>query len=289
MHNASRVSFSHNTSKAITMKILVIDREDITAQLMMNRLEPIGHKVTLEPVKNNAIERLSSENYDMIFIDPAPLTSARPLILNIRRAAKNYPYIVQMGAKSQQLEAIQSGANDSIAKPLDPDILDTSVDNAKYLTTLINRIGDDSEDFPSAGGIIAKSAFNQLFLSAIDRADRYGERTFIVFIGITNYKAIYEAEGPYAADYTVAKLSQYLVRLRRQSDIIAQTESFEYALLLQRPLYETEPNEAANRFAEAVNGFEDLFKSDGITPEVEVKLIDLPVGSRIINHQITKD
>lgn len=271
------------------MKILVIDREDITAQLMINRLEPLGHKITLEPVKNNAVERLASEDYDMIFIDPAPLTSARPLILNLRRAARNYPYIVQMSPEALQLEAIQSGANDAIAKPIDPEILDTAVSNAKYLTTLINRVGDDSEDFPSAGGIIAKSAFNQLFLSAIDRADRYGERTFIVFIGITNYQAIYEAEGPYAADYAVAKLSQYLVRLRRQSDIIAQTERFEYALLLQRPLYETEPNEAANRFAEAINGFDDLFKSDGLIPEAEVKLVDVPVGSRIIEHRITKD
>jgi len=271
------------------MKILVVDREDITAQLMKSRLETLGHKITEEPVKNNAVERMSKEDYDIVFIDPAPLTSAQPVILNLRRATGRYPYIVQMGENVQRLEAIQSGANDSITKPLDPDDLDLSLDNARYLTTLISRIGDDSEDFPSAGGIIAKSAFNQLFLSAIDRADRYGERTFIVFIGISNYQAIYEAEGPYAADYIVAKLSKYLVQLRRQSDIIAQTESFEYALLLQRPLYETEPKEAANRFAEAISSFGDLFKTDGIAPEINVQLIDLPVGSRIIGHNITQE
>ncbi len=271
------------------MKILVVDREDITAQLMSSRLEPLGHKITVEPVKNNAVDRLKSEHYDMIFIDPAPLTSARPVILNLRRATGQYPYIVQMGSDITQIEAIQSGANSSIQKPLDPEALDTCVDNARYLTSLIKRIGDDTEDFPSAGGIIAKSAFNQLFLSAIDRADRYGERTFIVFIGLTNYQAIYEAEGPYAADYLAAKLSKYLVRLRRQSDIIAQTESYEYALLLQRPLYETEPNEAANRFAEAIAEFKDLYKTDGIAPEVSVKLIDLPIGSRIIEHVITEE
>ncbi len=256
---------------------------------MKSRLETLGHKITEEPVKNNAIERISKEDYDIVFIDPAPLTSAQPIILNLRRATGRYPYIVQMGETVQRLEAIQSGANDAIIKPIDPEALDLVVDNARYLTALINRIGDDSEDFPSAGGIIAKSAFNQLFLSAIDRADRYGERTFIVFIGISNYQAIYEAEGPYAADYIVAKLSKYLVQLRRQSDIIAQTESFEYALLLQRPLYETEPKEAANRFAEAITSFSDLFKTDGIAPEVHVQLIDLPVGSRIISHNITKD
>ncbi len=271
------------------MKILIIDREEVTTQLMTSRLEPLGHRITLEPVKNNAVERLAKEDYDMVFIDPAPLTSARPLILNLRRATSHYPYIVQMGSDVKQIETIQAGANDGIDKPLAPDLLDQSVENAKYLTALIKRIGNDDEDFPSAGGIIAKSAFNQLFLSAIDRADRYGERTFLVFIAIDNYKAIYEAEGPYAAEYTVAKLSQYLVRLRRQSDIIGQTAAYEYALLLQRPIYETEPNEAANRFAEAITQYGDLFEKDGIKPEISVKLIDVPVGRRIIEHHITQE
>jgi len=271
------------------MKILVIDREDITSQLMNARLEPLGHKITHEPVKNTAVELLAANNYDMIFIDAAPLTSARPIILNLRRATAHYPYIVQMGSDISLIEAIQSGANASLNKPVDPDLLDLTVENSKHLLKQIKRIGDDSEDFPSAGGIIAKSAFNQLFLSAIDRADRYGERTYIVFIGIKNYKSIYEAEGPSSAHYATAKLSKHLVQLRRQSDIIAQTEAYEFALLLQRPLYETEPNEAANRFAEAITNSGALFQSDGQPPEIYVRLIDLPVGSQIIEHTITQE
>ncbi len=271
------------------MKILVIDREEITAQLMNSRLEPLGHQITLEPVKNNAVERLKSERYDMIFVDPAPLTDARPLALNLRRGSGNDLYIVQMGHDITQGVAIKSGANDALNKPIDPQALDNTVENAKYLTSLIKRIGDESQDFPSANGIIAKSAFNQLFLSAIERADRYGERTFIVFIGISNYREILEGEGASAANVAAAKLSKYLTRLRRQSDIIAQTETFEYALLLQRPQYESEPMDAANRFAEAVHNFDDLFQSEGMAPRAYVKLIELPVGSQLIHHDIGKD
>ncbi|MDH5722608.1 MAG: response regulator [Alphaproteobacteria bacterium] len=268
------------------MKILIVDREEITIQRMANRLEPVGHKVTQEPVKNNAVERLEKEEFDVIFLDPAPLTSARPLILNLRRASGNYPYIVQMGSNIQRTEAIQAGANDCLLKPVDPEILDAQIDNAKHLTRLIKRISDDSEDFPSAGGIIAKSAFNQLFLSAIDRSGRYGEKTFIVFISIANYQDIYQKEGPYEVEYATAKLSQYLVRLRRQSDIIAQTGASEFALLLQRPIYETEPLEAANRFAESISEFSDLLNSGNVKPEVHVKLIDIPIGSQLISHHI---
>ena len=207
------------------MKILIVDREEITAQLMTSRLKPLGHKIVHEPVKNNAIERAEKEPFDLIFIDPAPLTSAHPLILNLRHKTGRYTYVVQIGASITRLEAIKSGANDALSKPVSSENLDHVVDNARNLVKQIERIGDDSIDFPSAGGIISKSAFNQLFLSAIDRADRYGERSYVVFIGIQNYHNIYESEGPYAADCLSAKLSQYLVRLRRQSDIIAQTET----------------------------------------------------------------
>ena len=270
------------------MKILIVDREEVTAQLMTSRLEPLGHKIVHEPVKNSAVERAGTENFNLIFVDPAPLTSARPVILNLRHKAGKYTYIAQMGADITRIEAIKCGANDALSKPISPENLDHAVNNARFLVKQIERIGDDSTDFPSAGGIISKSAFNQLFLSAIDRADRYGERSYVVFIGIRNYQAIYEREGPSEADILAAKLSQYLVRLRRQSDIIAQTESFEFALLLQRPMYETEPKEAANRFAESIGGYEELFEKDGIEPEFYVELIDLPIGSQIITHNLTK-
>jgi GGDEF domain-containing protein len=206
------------------------------------------------------------------------LTNARPLVLGIRRSVKNYPYIVLMSHDMSREEAIKSGANDVLAKPLDATLLDTMVGNAERLTTLIKRIGDESEDFPSAGGVIAKSAFNQLFLSCIDRADRYAERSFLVFIGVRNHKKVIENYGAYAAEYASAKLSQYLVRLRRQSDIIAQTGRAEYCLMLQRPVYETEPMEAAKRFAAALEKLEDICANDGDVIEVAVQLVDLPVG-----------
>jgi CheY-like chemotaxis protein len=269
------------------MKILVIDRDTLSTQLIRSKLESKGHTVVEESVKNNAIERLGREAFDIIFFDPAPLNNARPIVLGIRRTVKNYPYIVLMSQDMQADEAVRSGANDVLSKPLDATQLDRIIQNGARLTDLIRRIGDESEDFPSAGGVIAKSAFNQLFLAGIDRADRYGERTYLVFIGISNYQDIINVDGPYAAEYAVAKLSQYLVRLRRQSDIIAQTGKSEYCLLLQRPIYETEPMEAANRFAEALSKLDDICSGDKVTVQVQVRLVSLPIGEKHFDHTIT--
>lgn len=271
------------------MKILVIDRDTLTTQTVRARLEALGHNVVEESVKNNAIERLAREEFDVVFFDPAPLNNARPVVLGIRRSVKNYPYIVLMSQDMEREEALKSGANNILLKPLDPSQLEAAADNAQRLTRLIRRIGDESEDFPSAGGVIAKSAFNQLFLSGIDRADRYGERSFLLFIGIANYNDIRELDGQYSADFAAAKLSQYLVRLRRQSDIIAQTGKSEFCLILQRPIYETEPMEAANRFADALTRLDDLCAGDQVVVKVAVTLLDIPVGNKLVEHVITYD
>lgn len=270
------------------MRILVIDRDRLATQMIRTKLEALGHSVTEETVKNDAIEKLGRETYEAVFIDPAPLTNPRPVILGIRRSVKNYPYIVLMSHQSTPQEALAAGCNDLLVKPLDGADVERKVKNAQRLVTLVGRIGDESEDFPSAGGVIAKSAFNQLFLSAIDRADRYGERSYLVFISLDNYHEIRENDGPYAADYAVAKMSQYLVRLRRQSDIIAQTGKNEYVLLLQRPQYETEPVEAANRFAEALAQYEDIVSTGATGVKIAVRLLDLPTGGLHVEHILTE-
>jgi len=271
------------------MKIIVVDRDRLASQMINSRLTAQGHQILEEAVKNDALELIAKEDFDAVLIDPAPLTNPRPVVLGIRRSVNDYPYIVLMSQEATQEEAIRAGTNDVLKKPIDSEMLDSKIVNAKRLVELVRRIGDESEDFPSAGGVIAKSAFNQLFLSAIDRADRYGEKTFLVFISVCNYYEILEQSGPYAADFAVAKMSQNLVRLRRQSDIIGQTGKNEYALLLQRPQFETEPMEAANRFAEALTKADDIVSTGIIQPQIAIELISLPVGDRLIQHIISEE
>ncbi|MBX2834204.1 MAG: response regulator [Micavibrio sp.] len=267
------------------MKIYVIDKDPMIAQFINSKMEPLGHKIIGETSKKAAAEYCQNNDVDMVFLDPSPLTSPRALVSDIRRQTPYYPYTVLMSNEDiTQQDALKLGVNDVIAKPFDPAKLDEKIDNANRFLKLVKRMADDSEDFPSAGGIIAKSAYNQLFLSAVDRADRYGENTYLMFISLSSYKDIFANEGPYAADYTVAKLSQYLVTLRRQSDIIGQTSPFEYSLILSRPIYETEPREAAARFIESLSTYDGFKNLDTKNIYLNVKLMAIPSGEQIIDE-----
>lgn len=271
------------------MKILVIDRDTINSQLVKSKLEALGHDVIEEPVKNTAIELLKTQECQTVFFDPTPLNNPRPIVASIRRSVNYYPYIVLMSQEMDRETALKSGANFIMSKPLVSAEIATIIEGSDRVVSILKQLGDDKEDFPSAGGVIAKSAFNQLFLSAVERADRYAEQSYVLFIGIDNFKEIIDFDGMQAASYSAARLSQYLVRLRRQSDIIAQTGRGEYCLLLQRPRYEGEPMEAAKRFAESLGQLEDITQSENAEVHVSVQLIHVPSGQRDANYKVTFD
>lgn len=267
------------------MQVLIIDRDESSANLIKSRLEPVGHRVGIHADKSTeSLMSLGREGWDVIFLDPTPLTNAKPLIQTLRRSMRQYPYTIMMSSSLGRPEALSSAMNDFLAKPVDPNLLDIKLENAARLIALMKHMGDDSEDFKSAGGVIAKSAFNQLFLSGIERADRYGESSFLLFFTLSNYTYIASTDSEVEADISVAKMAKHLVRLRRQSDIIGQTRRNEYVLLMQRPAYESEPVDAANRFAEALSKCLDIAGTPLIEAEVKVTLIDLPTSSIVVEH-----
>lgn len=274
------------------MKILIVDRDPDDSKLLSSKLTAFGHEVFEERVKSAAIDKIAADGpFDVIFVDPAPMKDASAIILNIRRAISSYPYIILMTVDDDldMENALSMGCNNFIRKPLDNDDIEDKLSNAEHLKEMIESIGDDSEDFPSAGGVIAKSAFNQLFLSAIDRGSRYSELAHILSIGIKNYHDIESADGPYGAEFAISKLAHHLVRLRRQSDIIGQTGKNEYSLLLQRIQDSNEPREAASRFAAALEELDDISSSTTTPIEIYVNLTSLPLGKSEPEYILVKD
>lgn len=268
------------------MRVLIVDQDSLSSQLIRSKLEGFDHQVTEVSKRDEGIKALESESFDIVFVDPSPATSVQPFVVNARRAAGQHIYIVLMGQSPSLEEALKAGCNDVLGKPFDASAIEKKQKNADHMVSLTRHMGDTSEDFPSAGGVIAKSAFNQLFLSAMDRGNRYGDESFVLFFTITNYQDILEMDGNKAADYSSAMLARHLVRVRRQSDIIGQTRKYQYALLLQRPENKQEPIEAAARFAQSLGESTEISALDAAKIEITIQLIDLPIGAVLAEHQI---
>lgn len=271
------------------MSILITDKNEISAQLLKAKLEKLNYDVAYAASVKEAMTEISKKNYTMVILnpDPVPVSKAEPIIIDIRRACKSYTHIILTSNEVDQITAIRTGANDCMDKIVNQEDILKHLENANRLLDLRQRIGDVSEDFPSAGGVIAKSAFNQLFTAAIDRAGRYGEKTYVLFVSLSNYNDIFKNHGKYTANMMAASFSQLLAAIRRQSDIIGQTAAYEYALLLQRPNKNNEPEQAAQRFANTLQSMLVFDSSLPIKAHMRVELIELPTGRQISNYEWT--
>jgi PleD family two-component response regulator len=263
------------------MEVLVIDRESLTNQLIVSKLGAKGHHVVAEPNKNAAFDMVKTGTFDCVMVDPAPLAEARPVIIgvwkNIRTAVKPYLFLLSKTATAE--EAILAGTNDVLNKPLSSQELEVKIGNAQRLMDICRMLATE-DNVHSSGGMIGKAAFNQLFLSAIDRAFRYGERSLIVFIEVVNHDEVVKVSGTEAFEETIRKLTEKMTFMRRQSDVIGRLGAETFAILLQRPQYETEPVDAINRFSEVLDKFYQTLSDKQAAPRLHLRLIELPQGAQ---------
>lgn len=263
------------------MDILVIDRESLTNQLITSKLGAKGHQVTVEPNKNAAFALLGDKPFDCVMVDPAPLSEARPVIIGVWKSLKAAakPYLILLSKSATTEDAILAGANDVLIKPLSSQELDEKTGNAARLIAVARMLARE-DNVHSTGGMIGKAAFNQLFLSAIDRAFRYGERSLIVFVTLGNHEKLQASVSPDDFAAVMEKLAKQMTFMRRQSDVIGRLGANDFAILLQRPQYESEPIDAINRFAEQLEKFCDTYDAGPVKPEIHLRLVELPQGAQ---------
>jgi PleD family two-component response regulator len=272
------------------MDILIIERDELTIKLLTSRLEEEGHTVTVETSKSEAVEALETKTYDIIMVDPSPLKEARPVVLGLFKAIRGRfsPYIFLLSKNISKKEAISSGANDLLSKPLKRQQLEEQLANAKRLLARCETL-KTGKDFDSAGGMIGKSAFNELFLSSIDRSHRYGERSYVVFMKVENLNEIEKNHGKKKTEAFIEALTSKVVRMRRQSDVVGRADLDEYAVLLQRPLYETEPFDATTRFTELMSEFISDEENKALGVEVSLTLIEVPLGEKHMQEIVSSN
>ncbi len=262
------------------MKILVIDKDALTSQLVTSRLGAKGHVVIAEPNKNTAFDILQSGTVDCVLVDPAPLSEARPVIAGIWRHVPSgkRPYILLLSKTLTTEEAILQGANDVLAKPVSSQELEEKTCNAQRFLDITRHLAKEDEAH-SGHGLIGKAAFNQLYLSSLERAFRYGERTDMIFMSVLNYGDMLKNVAKEAADDMMARLEDQMQFMRRQSDVIGRLSDHSFAILLQRPMAETEPLDVLHRFAEALDGFYHGYTNKSMAPQMDLHLVEVPQGT----------
>lgn len=116
-------------------KILVVDDSDSALKLMSSVLTTKGHMVVPCYDPRDAIEKLKREFFDLLITDvmmPGGVTGF-DLVRTLRAdpANTNLPIIFVTGRREKRdiEKGIESGADDYIVKPIDPEILNSKVNS----------------------------------------------------------------------------------------------------------------------------------------------------------------
>lgn len=281
------------------MNTLILTSSNWDSRPLIEELHAAGHTVHTAPTPEAACAYVQTETVTHVFLTAPNLTQkdhtnlTRKTISQLRAAAPNYLYIVTLHKDQTNTHHTTPftphlGENATHThNTITPHTLNALHSNQTTLTQTIHTIGNNAIDFPSAGGIIARSAFNQLFLSTLDRSNRHGELSAILAISITNYDDLFKIGGNYVADYALATLSQRLVQIRRQSDIIGQIRNNSFSLLLHTPKNPQEPINAANRFAHTLEQDQQLQNAAPIALSVTVSLMTIPTGETTTHHTLS--
>lgn len=273
------------------MKVIVIDRDRENCDQMLEAFAAARIEAVSAPTRNAAVQMYKEGGFDAIFMDPVPQTNEiRPFVIGVRRSTGQFPPIVVVGHPTSigmSVDELQKvGCNDFLAKPFNSEQVLEKARNAQRIVQAARMMADDSDDFPSADGIIAKSAFNQLFITCLDRADRYGEHSYVIYVDLENLAEIEANDGKEAADLAADNLRKAVSRTRRLSDIAGHVGRATFCLLLLRPPREDEPFLAANRFAEALAHIHEGIPTTQTKPVVKISLLAVPTGEMPLEHVI---
>jgi len=106
----------------MALRVLLVDDEEDIVELIQDRLEAYGFKVTTAGTGLQALKRLSVEKFDGVFLDvKMPEMGGIEALEEIRATDKQIPVIIITASSTREaaVEAMNKGANEYVLKPFD--------------------------------------------------------------------------------------------------------------------------------------------------------------------------
>ena len=253
--------------------VLVVDDEETVVTLVCSLLAEAGYTTVTANSGEEALEIFKiNNNIDMAITDvQMGGMDGFELMKQLKLIDKNLNIIVMTGFVSYEtvLKALQSGAYDYMAKPLDNHAgLLAAVDRACTSSQLLRentqlikeleashaRLSKANEGLLSANHKLQKLAstdtltllynrryFEQVLKREVDRRNRYKLALSVVMIDIDHFKEINDTYGHEAGDKALRRVASVITESARTTDIIARFGGEEFVAVLP----ETEPESAA--------------------------------------------
>ena len=221
--------------------IMMVDDEQINMDVVQAYLEEDGYsKFVLENNPERAMDTLKKARPDTLFLDLVmPGKSGFEILAEIRRHPdfKYLPVIILTSATDSEnkLKALELGATDFLAKPLDPSELRLRLRNTLGAKAYIDQLAfyDPLTNLPN------KRLFQDHIDQAFRKAERHRQPIALLSIAVDNFDSIHAAVGQAAGDEIMKQIAFRIESIVRQADTLTFTRE---AAGAARNFYHTDGN-----------------------------------------------
>ncbi len=205
----------------------MVDDEPITMEVVQAFLEDFGYSnFILIDDSLKAMDTLEQHSPDVLLLDLImPGKSGLDLLSEIRNHPryKHLPVIVLTASSDAEdkLKALELGATDFLAKPVDQSELGLRVRNTLAAKAYMDQLAfyDPLTKLPN------KHLFESHFDWALKKAKRYGENLAVLNISLDNFSRINATIGLSASDEVLVEISRRLREMVRDIDMLTTTNS----------------------------------------------------------------
>jgi diguanylate cyclase (GGDEF)-like protein len=202
--------------------IMMVDDEPTTIEVLEAFLEGEGYAnfvTTNDP--RDALPLLESQRPDVLLLDlNMPNMSGLEVLALIRndQALKHTPVIILTASAEEEtkLEALELGASEFLAKPVDPSELALRLRN----TLATKAYQDHLTNFDGLTGLPNRRLFLERTDRALERARSASAKCAVLHIDLDRFRQINEALGHRVGDLVLKSVAQRLDRSVRVSDLI---------------------------------------------------------------------
>lgn len=204
--------------------IMMIDDEATTMEVMRAYLEDAGYtRFVLLEESFRAMAEIEENRPDILLLDLVMPELTGFEILNQIRAnvqLKHLPVIILTSSSDSEtkLKALDQGATDFLAKPVDPSELILRVRNTLAAKAYQNQLAyyDALTKLPN------RSLFLDRLAWFLRRAERHNEHLVMLHITLNQFKRVYNTFGPQVADEVITQIAERISSCIRRSDVFGR-------------------------------------------------------------------
>jgi diguanylate cyclase len=219
-----------------TAKVMMVDDEPITLDVLQAFLEEAGYRkfvVTSEP--SQAMDLIASERPDVVLLDlMMPEVSGFDIMKAMRAQAdcQHIPIIVLTSSTDSEtkLKALELGATDFLAKPVDSSELVLRLRNTLTAKAYLDRL----TNLDALTGLYNRQMFIDHLDLTLRQASRHGRTGALLHVNIDRFKTVNEALGPALGDQLLQAVARRLEVCVRNTDTLARIGTETAALSVSR-------------------------------------------------------